>query len=331
MAALQADGTFGSGVGVGLLPVISQASTLHKPTIAIMSFGEMGFGVATVLLKYSYPVITNLDGRSANTKTRVEALGVKDLPFKTMLEEASIVLSIVPPAEAFSLAQLTAAAVQTSNEQKDKLVYMDLNAVSPALSRQMAEVVNAAGMTFIDGAILGFPPRELVDGTWFRPAITISGPQLSSINAPWTEELSLLLNLRHVGDEVGAASGLKMCFGAIYKGQAAIGIQAYTTAQAIGVLPALRSHLAEYFPSTTPILESSLIGSQRKAYRWIKEMEEIEETFEKEGGWSRGLFQNVSNVFRVVAQQTELGTNAKADVESVMSEVCSALKRRKSV
>jgi hypothetical protein len=92
-----------------------------------------------------------------------------------------------------------------------------------------------------------------------------------------------------------------MCFGAIYKSEAAIGLQAYITAQAIGVLPALRSHMAEYFPSTTLILESSLISSQRKAYRWIKEMEEIEETFEKEGGWSRGIFQNVSNVFRVLS------------------------------
>jgi 3-hydroxyisobutyrate dehydrogenase-like beta-hydroxyacid dehydrogenase len=208
---------------------------------------------------------------------------------------------------------------------------MDLNAISPALSREIAKVVNTAGMTFIDGAILGFPPRELDDGSWFRPAITTSGPQLSLLKAPWTEEIISLLNLRHVGDDVGAASGLKMCFGAIYKGQAAIGFQAYTTAQTMGVLPALRSHMAEYFPSTTPILESSLIGSQRKAYRWIKEMEEIEETFEKEGGWSRGLFQNVSNVFRVVAQQTDLGRNAKLDVESVMGEVSTALRRRNSM
>jgi 3-hydroxyisobutyrate dehydrogenase-like beta-hydroxyacid dehydrogenase len=331
MLGSQADRTFGSGVGVCTLPPQYRASALKKPTIAIISLGEMGMGVATLLQKYSYLVVTNLDGRSATTKARAEAIGVQVLPFRQMLEEASILLSIVPPAEAYPLAKMMATHFQTFNKQKRKLIYMDLNAISPALSRALAEVVNTAGMTFIDGAILGFPPRELEDGLWFRPAITTSGPKLSSIQSPWTEELISLLNIRHVSDKVGAASGLKMCFGAIYKGQAAIGLQAYTTAEAIGVLPALRSHMVEYFPSTTPILESSLIGSQRKAYRWINEMEEIEETFMKEGGWSRGLFQHISNVFRIVVQETDLGQTAKPDVESVIGDVCLALKRRKSI
>jgi hypothetical protein len=115
MSGFQADGTFGSGVGVGLLPLHNQTPGFGKPTIAIMSFGEMGMGIATLLFKYSYPVITNLDGRSANTKARAHAIGVGDLPIEKMLDEATIVLSIVPPAEAYSLAKLTATVAHTPN------------------------------------------------------------------------------------------------------------------------------------------------------------------------------------------------------------------------
>ncbi|RDW77510.1 hypothetical protein BP6252_05563 [Coleophoma cylindrospora] len=331
-APKQADATFGSGVGTSLLPPVDKSlSSADKPTIAILSFGEMGMGIAALLTKFLYRIVTNLDGRSAKTKARALAIGVEDLPLEKVLSEASIFISIVPPAEALPLAQKTAAAFQwLPCSEKQDLTYLDLNAISPGLARQVGQAIIGAGMTFIDGAIIGFPPKELEDKTWFRPAITTSGPQLDDQKSPFTTQLVSLLNVRHVGDEIGAASGLKMCFGAIYKGQAAVATQAYTTAQSLGVLPALRSHLAEYFPTSTPIIESSMVGSQRKAYRWIKEMEEVEDTF-AEAGWSRDLFRGVSNVFRVVAHKTNLEQQSIEDVEGITGEICLGLRRTKSI
>jgi 3-hydroxyisobutyrate dehydrogenase-like beta-hydroxyacid dehydrogenase len=165
MPVFQADGTFSSGVGVGAVPPNSPTSSFEKPTIAIMSLGEMGMGVATLFYKYSYSVITNLEGRSEITEARAEAIGVQVLSFNEMLEEATILLSFVPPAEAYSLAKMAATIVQTFKNQKCSVVSMGLNAISPAISREFADVVNTVGMTFIDGAILGFPPRELADNT----------------------------------------------------------------------------------------------------------------------------------------------------------------------
>lgn len=326
------DTTFGSGVGTSLLPPIdANVSRAQMPVIAILSLGEMGMGIAALLFKFNYRVVTNLDGRSSKTKARAEAIGVEDLPLAQVLEVTTIFLSIVPPVEALPLAQRTAAAFQSLRPKKTKLTYLDLNAISPDLTRHVADVITAVGIRFIDGAIIGFPPRELDDKTWFRPAITTSGPQLADVGGQFAEQLISLLNIRHVGGEIGAASGLKMCFGAIYKGHAAVATQAYTTAKNLGVLAELRRHMAEYFPTTTPIIESSLIGSQRKAYRWIKEMEEIEDTFAKEGGWSRELFLGVANVFRVVAQKTNLREESKADVEDIAGEICQGLRRVKSI
>ena len=44
-----------------------------------------------------------------------------------------------------------------------------------------------------------------------------------------------------------------------------------------------------------------------KAYRWVDEMKEIAQTFHTEAGFERDTFEGVSEVFRLVAQETELG------------------------
>ncbi|TVY26786.1 hypothetical protein LHYA1_G004389 [Lachnellula hyalina] len=311
------DRTFAPGIGIRTLPLVeSIPSNPPRSTIAIMSFGEMGTGIATLLKKYSYPVVTNLDGRSAKTKARVEALGVKCLPLTELVAEASLFLSLLPPAEAHRLAETVARAFQESKPSSRELTYLDLNAI--------------AGMSFLDGALLGFPPRELENNAWFQPAMLLAGPKPKVGPGPWSEELLSILNIRHVGGDFGAASGLKTCFSAIHKGQSAVAIQAYTTAENLGVLPALRKHMTEYFPTSTPIIESSIFNAQRKAYRWIKEMDEIEDTFAREGGWDRDLFHGVSKVFGVVAEKTDLRSENKEDVGDITTEICAGL-RRKSI
>lgn len=44
-----------------------------------------------------------------------------------------------------------------------------------------------------------------------------------------------------------------------------------------------------------------------KAYRWVDEMKEIAETMHDEGGFEKDLFSGVSEIFRFVADETELG------------------------
>ncbi|KAE8444113.1 hypothetical protein EG329_000895 [Mollisiaceae sp. DMI_Dod_QoI] len=294
-----------------------------------MSMGEMGLGIASLLIKYSYPVITNLDGRSPSTKARAEAAGVKSVPLEDMLSQTSIFLSVLPPGESLALAEKTSTTIlsRPSRHGMEKLVYIDLNAISPSLSRKISVPISEAGMTFIDGCILAYPPKEMPDGSWFRPSIPLSGPPLSTaIPEPWSSELTSLLNFRHVSPDIGAASGLKMCFAGINKGQTAIAIQAYTTAKNLGVLDSIREHMTEYFPHVVVGMEGAMVGSQRKAYRWIKEMEEIEECFVTEGGWERGVFEGAANVFRVVEK-----CEPQAGVEVMVDSVCNRLKsRRKS-
>lgn len=115
--------------------------------------------------------------------------------------------------------------------------------------------------------------------------------------------------MRHINNTVGSATGLKMCFASLSKGFTALAIQSFTTAQKIGILDELRSHLDEYSPGTKTKAEKGLTGMPPKAYRWVAEMDEIAATFEADGGFSEdeSIFRSIARVYDFVANGTELG------------------------
>lgn len=71
----------------------------------------MGTGIATLLRKYLYTVVTNLDGLSATTQARLELLGVEFLTLPELLHEASIFLSVLPLFGADDLGKLPALVI----------------------------------------------------------------------------------------------------------------------------------------------------------------------------------------------------------------------------
>ncbi len=73
-----------------------------------------------------------------------------------------------------------------------------------------------------------------------------------------------------------------MCYASTTKGLTAIAVQSYATAHRLGVLGELRRELG----AGAARAERSLVSMPPKAYRWVREMEEIALTFEEEGGFS---------------------------------------------
>ena len=71
-------------------------STSHPlPTIAIISLGSMGIGIAKLLLAHDYQVCTSLQDRSPATRARAEGLNMKCYDTDSALVAASdIVLSL---------------------------------------------------------------------------------------------------------------------------------------------------------------------------------------------------------------------------------------------
>lgn len=235
-----------------------------------------------------------------------------------LCNRADYVLSIVPPRDAIATAQRIAKASSTPDFRKrtTPLYFLDLNAISPKTSREINDLfTNPSIVRFIDGGIIGGPPKQKDDGTWSKPSIPLSGPHKLSEAQPSGEHLVKTLNMRHVNDTIGSATGLKMCFASLTKGFTALAIQSFTTAQNLGVLDELRAEMDEFNPGARAKAEKGLVGMPPKAYRWVAEMDEIAATFEADGGFSEedSTFRAVARIYDLVANGTELGKETVED------------------
>lgn len=229
-----------------------------------------------------------------------------------------MILSVVPPRDAESTAQRLIDALALVTKAGPPLYFADMNAVAPSTIKRIAKDIAAANVsiTLIDGSILGGPPRpaeghggegEGRGADWDLPSMPTSGPVSIADIPGYGATLAAVLNTKHVSSDIGASSGLKMCFASLSKGYSAIAIQSYTTAHRMGVLPALQEALEELVPARVQQTRNSLVGMAPKAYRWVREMEEISKTHAEEGGFEPYLFQGAAGVFKAVAEDTVLG------------------------
>ena len=150
-------------------------------------------------------------------------------------------------------------------------------------------------MPFVDGGLVGAPPAPGRNAT----RLYVSGPDAAAIQPLTTEGERGALDVRVVGDEIGAASALKMSYAAITKGTLSLYTAALVTAKRLGVYDALTSELAESQAATWQRMQV-LPFLPADAERWIAEMEEIAATFasaDVPGGFHRGA----AEVFRLLA------------------------------
>lgn len=173
--------------------------------------------------------------------------------------------------------EATSSPKYKHNERKESLYFLDLNAISPARAREIealfASSYSSASqdvqVKMIDGGIIGGPPHannnssteDNNNSEWTRPSIPLSGPHHLQ------PRLAQVLNTRHISDEVGSASGLKMCYASLSKGFTALAIGSYTTAKSLGVLEELQHELDERSPGVRGRAERGLVGMPPKAYR----------------------------------------------------------------
>ncbi|KAI0431012.1 6-phosphogluconate dehydrogenase [Xylaria sp. FL1042] len=294
--------------------------------IGVISIGDMGMGIAKLLIANGFSVATNCKGRSNDTIERAKSAQVEIYKSDEHLAEAcDVILSVVPPRDAAATAQRIVDAVTGPFRRSEPLYFADLNAVAPSTTKAIAALFEQTRgqVRFIDGAIIGGPPAPKSSGSgsgsggaapqpaeaaeWSVPSIPVSGPHKISAIPGYGEKLAATLNVRHVSDDVGVASGLKMCFASLTKGFTSLAIQSFTTAKRLGVLDELQSELQGLVPGHWAAAQRGIIGMAPKAYRWVREMEEIALTFDEEGGFPQDTFRGVADVYRAVAEDTELG------------------------
>jgi 3-hydroxyisobutyrate dehydrogenase-like beta-hydroxyacid dehydrogenase len=256
-----------------------------------------------------------------------------------LCNQADYILSIAPQRDTQAIADRVIAAVTSSDFKKrsNPLYFLDLNAVSPRTAREAYEhfASSAPNVKVIDGGIIGGPPKPKGDGSWYCPGTVVSGPVRLHEAHPSGEDLAKTLNVRHINDTIGSASGLKMCYAAIHKGFTALATQSLTAAHNLGVMGELSDYLQDS-PMREPI-KGMVPAMPPKAYRWVREMEEIAQTFEDDGMFSpeESIFRPIGREYEFIANSTELGKEQTGDrqrgktAEDVAALLSAGLEKRK--
>jgi len=255
---------------------------MQNRNIALLHPGAMGAAIGACLVSRGHRVLWCSAGRSAATAQRAQAAGLEDVAtLDAALRGAEIAVSVCPPDRALELARSVA-------EHGYGGIFVDANAVSPATARMIEEAVLRGGARFVDGGIVGLPPRA--------PGATrlyLSGGDAAGIASLFAGSA---LEAIALDAPAGSASALKMCYAAWSKGATALLAGIRALARHEGVEADL---LAEWHRSSpqTPARSEEVAQKAEKAWRWVGEMEEIASAFHA-AGLPSGFHLAAADIFR---------------------------------
>lgn len=269
-------------------------------TVAIYSPGDMGHAVGKVLAEHGVRVIASLADRSPRTRHLAQQAGIQDVGTRaTLVQEADLILSILVPDQAVAAAQ---AVAQSMTETRRTLVYVDCNAIAPQTAQVVGQVITQAGGHFVDGSIIGPPPRKPGSTRFYA-----SGQAVAS----FAQLRDYGLEIIDLGAEVGQASAFKMCYAALTKGLTALSTELLVAAETFGISTALAHEFEQSQGQLYKQMQQALPGMPAKAHRWIGEMEEIAQTFGAIG-LTPQILAGAADLYRFV-NRTTLGQLAPED------------------
>jgi 3-hydroxyisobutyrate dehydrogenase-like beta-hydroxyacid dehydrogenase len=230
--------------------------------VGLLHPGEMGAAVGALLRGQGVRVVWASEARSDETRERAEAAGLEDVGSPGELGTSDVVFSVCPPHAALDVARSVGPFAG---------LYVDANAVSPATAREVAEIVREGGGRFVDGGIVGSPPRDT--GT---TRLYLSGDDAPAIAALFAGSV---LDARVVSN----ASAVKMAYAAWTKGTAAMLLAIRELARSEGVEETLLAEWDLSQPALREWHERAARSAGAKGWRWVGEMEEIADSFEADG------------------------------------------------
>ncbi len=251
---------------------------MSRTILGLLHPGQMGAALGRCLTDQGHTVLWASRGRSPATTERAAAAGLTDAgTVAELARRAAILLSVCPPHAARSVAE---------SARGFGGVYVDGNAISPQTARSVANIAGsgragecgaggsgAGGAVFVDGGIIGPPPRP--GGAPDAPGGTrlyLSGERAAEIAGLFA---GTPVGTRIVEGGVGAASAVKMAYAAWTKGTAALLLAARALARAGNVEDALLAEWALSQPSLADRAGRAAESAAAKGWRWDAEMTEI--------------------------------------------------------
>lgn len=254
--------------------------------IGILHPGEMGVSVAASAIHSGHEVYWASQQRSDKTRQRAETYKLKEVgSLSNLCQTCEVILSVCPPNAAEDIARSVI-------EQGFKGYYVDANAIAPQRAKRVGAMLESNGIRFIDGGIIGGPawkPKE----TW----LYLSGKNAKVIADCFGQGP---LETKIIGEEIGKASALKMCYAAYSKGTTALLAGILATAESLGVREELYQQWDMDDPSFSDQVNRRVRRVTAKAWRFEGEMHEIASTFQK-AGLPNGFHEAAAEVYQRMA------------------------------
>ncbi len=261
---------------------------MSPETIGILHPGAMGISVAASALRSGNQVCYASAGRNEATRARAAEHTLRDLhTLDKLCQTCSIIISVCPPHAAEDVAQ----EVVTHGF---KGLYLDANAIAPQKTRKIGKMLSLAGIIFVDGGIIGGPAWDPGE-TWLY--LSGNGNDAKRIIDCFSKGL---LEVSLIGDEIGKASALKMCYAAYTKGTTALLTSILALSESQGVRAELMTQWERDWPGFPAQTETRARRVTAKAWRFAGEMDEIASTFES-AGLPGGFHRAAGNIYRRLA------------------------------
>jgi 3-hydroxyisobutyrate dehydrogenase-like beta-hydroxyacid dehydrogenase len=269
-------------------------------SIGVLHPGDMGVAVGASAVHNGHHVYWVSQGRSEQTRKRAEENHFVDVgSLEELCKQCPIILSVVPPSAAEEVAEQVIA-------QKFKGTFADLNAISPQRAQHIGQRLEASGVKFVDGGIVGPPPWQ-PKTTWLCLSGGTSGTIASCFtNGPLQTEI--------LGDRVGDASAVKMCYGAYTKGLTALIAGVLGTAENLGVRQSLMRRWADDGSGLDKNAAQRVARITDRAWRWVGEMDEIASTF-AHANMPRGFHEAAGDIYQRLSKFKDQPTS---DTEAVL-------------
>ena len=254
--------------------------------VGIVNPGAMGISIAAAAKSAGHEVYWASAGRSQASRERAGKHGLSDAgTIDELCARCEIILCVCPPHAAGDVADAVIDADFAG-------LYCDGNAISPLKALDMGAKLAEAGITFVDGSIIG-PPAWEAGTTRFY----LSGKEAARVADLFSGTVAEAIV---IGDEISRASALKMVFAARTKGTTALVSAIMATAESLGVRGDLEHEWALREADAVETTRGQVRGVTEKAWRFSGEMAEIAETFAM-AGLPPGFFLSAQEVYARMA------------------------------
>jgi len=244
-----------------------------SPAIGFIGFGEAGFTIAHGLRSAgieritAYDIATDSPDRGPHIRERASVSRTTLVESSSALTAASgILFSTVTSSDALIAARQTAPFLGPHH------VYADLNSVSPALKREIRDVIATTGAGFVEAAVMA-----PVQPYGHRVPMLLGGDAVERFMASLAPTGMRLTDLHA---DVGTAAAVKMCRSIVVKGLEALLAECVLAAVPYGADAHVFASLNESFPGidwkrlADYTIGRVVVHGERRA----REMEEVAET-----------------------------------------------------